>query len=440
MKSSKRKENRDILRLFQSVGRASLRVDIQGSHSGNMAVKFTDESGRDQVVVTATGSQKGELESEQICFLSARKTDYGDTKASSETEIHARILTLRGIRASFHAHTKDLTVATLDDAKKPGRPVPFIPIDPLGYYSLGGAIPVDWMALPSGSAERAKVIYERLSQYPAMVLQAHGTFTRGRTLKEAFFLACLANNSGAIVRLSTKLRVDVESLRRKIRTAPDSCFQFPPPAYTIEDDEICEFPEEEEIQKEIVKTGARIFESRLSPFHSGSISVRSVNAMLYAPKASMPREIGGPLLRVPLPPGKLDYPELALHKKLYAESRFQTIIHCYIPEAEAQAQFVYPGENAPTDRIIPIDAEGSVLYPAIPVAPPNVDVESLIKLLHDYKVVVVRGGGIWAAGRQSLSEVLHHSSAVREICLYRIGAFEQGLDLRRMELGKAKSG
>jgi len=27
---------------------------------------------------------------------------------------------------------------------------------------------------------------------------------------------------------------------------------------------------------------------------------------------------------------------------------------------------------------------------------------------------------------------------VREICLYRIGAFERGLDLRRMEPAKAK--
>jgi hypothetical protein len=64
--------------------------------------------------------------------------------------------------------------------------------------------------------------------------------------------------------------------------------------------------------------------------------------------------------------------------------------------------------------------------------------EALIRSLHDYKVVVIRGGGVWAVGAQSLSEVLHHPSSVREICLYRIGAFEQGLDLRKMEPEKAK--
>ena len=43
-----------------------------------------------------------------------------------------------------------------------------------------------------------------------------------------------------------------------------------------------------------------------------------------------------------------------------------------------------------------------------------------------------------SVGQQSLSEVLHHPSSLREICLYRIGAYEQGLDLRKMEPKKAK--
>ena len=78
------------------------------------------------------------------------------------------------------------------------------------------------------------------------------------------------------------------------------------------------------------------------------------------------------------------------------------------------------------------------MYLVVPVLPPKADMETLIRNLHDYKVVVVRGGGVWAVGGQSLSEVLHHPSSVREICLYRIGAFEQGLDLRKMEPEKAK--
>ena len=427
-----------ILKLFQSVGRASLLYDVQDSHSGNMAVRHKDEQGNEWIVITATGSQKGDLDASQICFLSTTETDFGYYKASSETDIHARILELEGVRASIHAHTKDLTIVTLDDEKKPNQPAPFLPVDPLGYYHLGGMIPVDWVAVPSGSSEMAKIIPGRLTRHPATVVQTHGTFARGRTLQEAFFLAAVANNSGAIVRLLQRLNVDIGHLREKIKLDPSSEFAYPPDSYTVDDDERCDFPQEMEILGEFRKTGARIFESRLSPFHSGSLSVRGVKTLLYAPKAAMPREIGGPLLEVPLEQDDADSKELSTHKFIYQESNFQAIAHCYVPEAEAIAHFRYPGEREPAERIVAIDAEGSFLYLVIPVVSAQVKPEELIRLLHDYKVVVVRGGGVWAVGTQSLSEVLHHPSSVREICLYRIGAYEQGLDLRKMEPAKAK--
>ena len=428
----------DILHLFRSIGRASLTYDIQDSHSGNMAIRSVDESGAEQIIITATGSQKGDLDASQICFLSATETDYGYYKASSETDIHQRILNIPGVRASMHAHTKDLAIATLDDSEKPNKPPDFVPIDPLGYYHLGDHIHVDWVAVPSGSPEMAEIIPRRLAEHAVTVIQGHGAFARGRTLKEAFFLQCVANNAGAVVRAARALDVDVEALRHKVKTDPGSFFDYPPPPYAVEGDEANDFPEETEILKEFHKAGARIFESWLSPFHTGSMSVRGVSELLYAPKASMPRDIGGPLLKVPMRPDSSDSADLALHKTIYAETDFQTIMHCYLPEAEAHSYFRYPGEEGLSDRIVPVDAEGSFMYLVIPVVPPKPDAETLIRLLHDYKVVVVRGGGVWAVGHQSLSEVLHHPSSLREICLYRIGAYEQGLDLRKMEPKKAK--
>ena len=432
------KASADVLRLFQSVGRASLLYDIQDSHSGNMAIRHRDEAGNDWIVITATGSQKGDLDPSHICFLSPEGTDFGYYKASSEADIHARILALEGVAASIHAHTKELTVVTLDDEDKPNRPGPFFPVDPLGHYHLG-IVPVDWVSVPSGSAEMVQLIPERLAEHPATVIQTHGTFARGRTLKEAFFYACIANNAGYVVGLLKRLRVDVGGLRQRIQNAPDDCFSYPPSAYTIDDDDICDFPEEDEILREFKKSGARIFESRLSPFHSGSMSVRGVDRLLYAPKASMPREIGGPLQNLPLELQDSDPAELRFHKEIYARSDFQTVMHCFLPEAEAQAHFVYPGEEEPVDRIVPIDAEGSFIHLSIPVVPPKTNFAELIRLLHDYRLVVVRGGGVWAVGSQSLSEALHHPSSLREICLYRIGAFEQGLNLRKMEPRKAKN-
>jgi len=427
----------ELLRMFQSVGRASLAVDIQDSHSGNMAVLWKDGRGLERIVITATGSQKGELERNHLCFLSTSETDYGYYKASSETDIHARILALPGVRASMHAHVKDLVIATLDDGPKPAPIPPFAPVDPLGYGVLGAEVPVDWFAVPSGSPEMAETIPARLAGHPLTVVWGHGAMAKGRTLKEAFHRLCVANNSGYIVRRMGALGIDIDALRRGIRENPAAHFAAAPPAYDIAGDDRCEFPEEDEIRREFVKAGHRIFESRLSPFHTGSLSVRGADIMLYAPKGSMPRDIGGPLLKVPLAAGAGDDRETALHKAIYAESDFQTILHCYIPDAEVQARFVHPGESEPVDRIVPIDAEGSFMYLAIPILPPGFDEETLLRLLHDYKVVIVRGGGVWAVGAQSLSEVLHRPSSLREICLYRAGAYERGLDLRKMEPKKA---
>lgn len=168
------------------------------------------------------------------------------------------------------------------------------------------------------------------------------------------------------------------------------------------------------------------------------MSVRGVRTMFYAPKASMPLDLSGPLLEVPLAHEKAEDPELAIHRAIYSESNFQTVMHCYLPEAEALAYFKNPGESEFTSRIIPIDAEGSFLYLVIPVLPPKFEMEKFIRFLHDYKMVVVRGGGTWAVGAQSISEVLHHPSSLREICIYRVGAFERGSDIQKMEPKKAK--
>jgi L-fuculose-phosphate aldolase len=431
------KASKDIIHTFQAVGRASLLYDIQDSHSGNMVIGLKDEKGEKRIAITATGSQKGDLDPDHICLLSDSETDFGYYKASSETDIHARILSLDGADASMHCHTKELTIAAFDDTEALSKLSPFIPVDPLGHYHLGGRIPIDWFEVPVGSPEMAERIPMSLAQYPVTLVQTHGAFSRGRTLLEAFFYLCVANNSGRVVRLLSRQEVGLEELREKIQSDPDSCFSYQPTAYTIDDNHTCDFPNDENMVTEFVKTGARIFESRLSPFHTGSFSIRGVKTIRYAPKASMPRELGGPLLEIPIHQEKSDDQELGMHKAIYEETTFQSVMHCYIPEAEAHSYYTYPGETDYIERIIPIDAEGSFLYLVIPVLPAKFETETFIKLLHDYKVVVVRGGGVWAVGDQSLSEVLHHPSSVREICLYRIGAVERGLNLRKMEPQKA---
>ena len=87
MNKKKWKASEELIRLFQTVGRASLLYDIQDSHCGNMVVRWKDEKGEERMAITATGSQKGDLEPEHICFPSLKETDFGYYKASSESDI-----------------------------------------------------------------------------------------------------------------------------------------------------------------------------------------------------------------------------------------------------------------------------------------------------------------------------------------------------------------
>ena len=439
MTSDKWEADETLIRLFQSVGRILLDKDLEDSHSGNISTLWKDAEGNEKIVITAAGSQKGDLEPNQICFLSPSETDYGYYKASSETDIHAKILSIPGVRAVIHAHTKELTIMTFDEEGKPNKPSPFIPIDSLGFYHLNGRIPVDWVEVPCGSPEMTRIIPERLAQHKIMVLQGHGTFSRGSTVKKALFHVCLANNSGYIARQAQKLDIDIHNLREKITQSPSSFFPYPPNTYEQYEGAAEKIEGEEEITEEFKKTAARIFKSNLSPFHTGSMSIRGVDKILYAPKASMPREIGGPILDLPLSlKSKEKDRELTIHKQIYEQTDFQTVIHCCIPEAEAVSYFVPPGREKPIDRVVPIDAEGSFFYLAIPILPPAFQSETFIRLLHDYKIVIIRGGGVWSVGEQSLSEALHHPSSLRDICLYILGAYERGLDISKLQPDKAK--
>lgn len=439
MISDQWKADKKLIHLFQTIGRILLDKDLEDSHSGNISTLWEDEQGNEKIVITAAGSQKGDLDPSQICFLSPSETDFGYYKASSETDIHAKILSLPGVRAVIHAHTKELTIMTFDEEEKPNKPSPFIPIDVLGFYHLNGSIPVDWVEVPVGSPEMTKIIPNRLAHHKTTVLQGHGTFAKGSTLKETLFNVCIANNSGYIARLANKLDIGIQNLRKEITKSPSKYFPYPLKKYTQEREKTREIQGEKEIYEEFQKTAARIFESNLSPFFTGSMSIRGVDRMLYAPKASIPREIRGPIEEIPLSLKKKESDrEMTIHQQIYKNTDFQTVIHCYVPEAEAVSYFIPPGQKKPINRVVPIDAEGSFFYLVIPILPPSFKWEALIRLLHDYKIVIIRGGGVWSVGEQSLSEALHHPSSLRDICLYIIGAYERGLNLSKMQPEKAK--
>jgi len=435
-----------IFRKLSAVGRAALTIGLENSHSGNLAIKSSDDSGREVLAITATGAQKGELTPDKICFPALAQTNYGYFKASTETDIHARILGLPGVKASMHGHTKLAMVVSMDDAPAPKENprAPLIPADPLGARYLG-EVPVDWFKVQSGSPEMTETIPKRLAAHPACIIQDHGAFARGASLEEALFYLAVLEHSGQVLFFSEILKADLASARKKAAELRPRLLSALPD-YVTDQDARRDFADEPDTMETFLATGFRIFESGYSPFHTGSLSLRGAKTLLYLPKAALPRELSGPMLELPLEPGgrsdpdsRRPNPELDLHRAIYRRTPFKSLAHCYIAEAQAQAlaAAAEPGER-PT-RIIPFDTEGGFLYPAIPVLPPEPNPDDLCRALMDYRIAIVAFGGVWAAAEQAVSEALRHVSSIKDICFYRIMAKWRGLNISALEPKRAKT-
>ena len=55
-----------------------------------------------------------------------------------------------------------------------------------------------------------------LRDVPATLIQGHGTFVKGRSLEEALFRVCLADNSGYVARLASRVGVDTTAWRAAV--------------------------------------------------------------------------------------------------------------------------------------------------------------------------------------------------------------------------------
>ena len=433
----------EIDKKIMAIGRAALTAGLENSHSGNIAIMVHDNGKGNCFAITATGSQKGELTPGKICYPTLKSTSYGHFKASSETDIHASILQIPGISASMHGHTKWATVVTLDDADTPKENPrePLRPIDPLGIRYLG-EVPVDWFSVASGSKEMTETISARLSHHHACIVQAHGAFVRGASIEEAFFYLSLTEHAGEVLDMSERLGVSKEGALRKAEELKAWLAEALPP-YSSEMNSRCDFADEEETVELFLTQGFRSFESRYSPFHTGSMSIRVTGALLYAPYASMPHDLPGPMMELPLKMGdNTDNPwgwDLEMSRIVYRETPLKALIHCYPSEVEAVALAHLDGRDKDMPKIIPIDAEGGFLYPSVPILPPRPDPDQLCRALLDYHMAVVAFGGGWAAGEQALGEALRHVSSIKDICFYRIMANSRGLDLAKMEPERARS-
>ena len=371
------------------IGRAMLALDFQNSHSGNISVRAGDE-----MYITKTGSMKGHLEERDICKPGLFKPEYGLFQASSETGEHRAVLQYAGAMIHGHALAVVLLSYIVDE---------IVPIDAFGRKFLQ-SVPVKEYEFPIGSKEMEEEIPIILKEKPVMVVKFHGPFVRGATLTEAFFNLNLVNHSAEIL-----LQLDHLGIAPAKIVEP----RFPDIRVCYSAEDVREVTDEVLFQQ-FRRIADDVFHLRLSPFHTGSLSVQDGREMLFAPAVSVPGDMPFAIRRLPINRESDDYFE-NLHRAVYRHSNAKAALFTLSPEAMVQSfRSLARGE----DRIIPLDAEGGYLYPAVPVVTADEDPKQIIEKAVRYKMVAIAGLGVLAIGHTP-GHTIHHNSSIKSICYFK---------------------
>ena len=166
------------------------------------------------------------------------------------------------------------------------------------------------------------------------------------------------------------------------------------------------------VSDELARIGRRVLAEGLVSGNFGNASVRS-GAGFLVKRSGAYLDDPGPLVPVPLegpvPPGASR--ESLVHRTIYRVTPHLAILHTHPPYVVTL--------SLAQDKVVPIDSEGLLLCPVIPVV--DGDPGSLIlgdRLAHALlqgKIAIARGHGTFAAGR-NLEEAYLVTSAAEHAC------------------------
>ncbi|OPY04022.1 MAG: Methylthioribulose-1-phosphate dehydratase [Syntrophorhabdus sp. PtaB.Bin184] len=156
-------------------GRDMFLRGLVSSHAGNISVR--DGS---RVYITRKGGMTSRLSPVDIVEVDMeRSDDPAALLASSEYVIHRAIYLATGARAVVHAHPPYATLLSMTGE--------LVPVDVEGGYHLG-RVPVASPRNPTASEEAARAVSELMKTNRVVLIRAHGSFSRGETLEEAYML------------------------------------------------------------------------------------------------------------------------------------------------------------------------------------------------------------------------------------------------------------
>ncbi|NTW92636.1 MAG: aldolase [Methanoregulaceae archaeon] len=150
------------------------------------------------------------------------------------------------------------------------------------------------------------------------------------------------------------------------------------------------------IQPEFERIGTRLFAEELVGGNFGNMSVRSGPGFFITRSGSYLNAPGTPVFvsmdgEVPAEASN----EYRVHREIYRNTQHAAIVHAHPPHAVACSLL--------SDRVVPLDAEGLMLSPVIPVLegrPGSDELASRVaSALGTSPVVIARGHGTFAAGK-----------------------------------------
>ena len=436
---------------FSRVGDALRRVNGNNTHSGNLSV--VDPEDPDLFYTTASGSQIGALILRDVVPVRFSEVSWGDGRASMESNIHRKVLSIPGAKACIHCHHIVSTVMSFDgresrifleymgDDNLGNQEFVFQPVDIHGASILGG-VKTGTYKQPVGSTEMENRIPKYLADAPLTLVKGHGPFTRGSSLEDCLRHLSVFEGSSALALSLARRGVPLAVIRNKImEQGPESVFpQYP--MNKIEGALAGRKVEDESTMGEFAHWLAYIYDMMIGALRTGSMS-RKVTAdeMIFCPVSAVPAGMDFQLTRISTNVRDDDDFEIMLHKLIYNNTNYTTCIMAANPLATAEGMAIlvekfgiasllgeslsipYTREDHPV--IAPIDAEAIYLNPRLGL----VDCTQLNNRSHENPILnmlrwhkgccVVGGFGVIAAGDTTLEQAAHNVASAERIGKFR---------------------
>jgi ribulose-5-phosphate 4-epimerase/fuculose-1-phosphate aldolase len=444
-----------IFETFRGVGDAIRRVNGNNTHSGNLSAIDPEDPGR--FFTTASGSQIGALVPRDIVPVRFEEVSWGDGRASTESNIHRKVLSLPGANACIHCHHVLSTILSFDsrdsqlflkylgDDPQGNQEFVFQPIDVHGA-SIIGAVRAGSYKKPVGSIEMETRIPRYLAESPVTLVKGHGPFVRGASLQECLLHLSVFESSATLAINLARRGIRLNGIQDKLaQRGPDSVF---PPYLRRKTDSAAAGSDVEDKSTigEFVHWSSYIYDMLIGAFGTGSMS-RKITAgeMLFCPASAVAAGMNVRLVRMPTRIKDDDDFEIMLHKLIYTHTNYTTCIMASNPLATAEGMAIlaerfgaealtgeasgiaYDREHHPV--VAPIDAEAIYLNPRLGLVdcthlndrtPEN----PILNMLRWHKGCCVVGGfGVIATGDTTLEQAAHNLASAERIGKFRIEVY-----------------